>query len=460
MNDRTLATLLKIMVLGLVVTILTVSAFGIGLSVGSRLPETAAVAAARSERSPAIGPGLSPTPDGTSSPDGGEGDRLIDTALYNEVWNLLQKQFYGDLPQGKDVTYALIRGLVASLGDQHTAFLDPKSAEMFNTDIEGHFEGIGARVEPAPGGGVLITYLFPGQPADKAGLQAGDILTAVDGHDVMRISLNEAISLIRGPNGSTVILTVDREGEPVRDVPVVRARIEIPVVLSKTLGSGKVAYIALSEFSSVAPSRLADAVKKALDQKPEGLILDLRGNPGGLLDAAVHVGSDFVSQGNILIERTKDGSEQAYNREGPYLLGKTPLVVLVDGGSASASEIVAGAIQDAGTGVLMGEKTYGKGSVQLPNTLSDGSQLRVTIAHWFTPKDRAIDKVGLVPNYVVPVTKADIEAKRDPQLDQAVKYLLGDRTGLMTPTPAVTPTRMRAATPSPTATPTSNRSKP
>jgi carboxyl-terminal processing protease len=168
---------------------------------------------------------------------------------------------------------------------------------------------------------------------------------------------------------------------------------------------------------------LEEALKAALAKKPAGLILDLRGNPGGLLDAAVNIGSYFVPEGNIVIERFQDGHEEVHSRKGTYLLGDTKMAVLVDGGSASASEIVAGAIQDAGTGKLIGEKSYGKGSVQLPNALSDGSQLRVTIAHWFTPKDRGIDGVGLTPDIVVPLTDDDRQAKRDPQLDRAVEFL-------------------------------------
>jgi carboxyl-terminal processing protease len=221
------------------------------------------------------------------------------------------------------------------------------------------------------------------------------------------------------------VLTILREDQDAPlEISVTRARIEIPVVETKTLSDGQIEYISLSEFSSVAPQRLSEALKKALDRKPKGLVLDLRGNPGGLLDASVRIGSYFVPQGNILIERFKDGKEREYKREGRYLLGDTPLVVLVDAGSASASEIVAGAIQDAGTGVLMGEKTFGKGSVQLPNTLSDGSQLRVTIARWFTPKDRAIHEVGLSPDIEVVRTDDDRQAERDPQLDRAVEYLL------------------------------------
>jgi carboxyl-terminal processing protease len=375
---------------------------------------------------------------------------LIDNALVDEVWSLLQKQYYGDLPQGREITYAALSGLVASLGDPHTSFLDPKNADIFNSDIEGEFEGIGAYVAQAPGGGVLITYVFPGQPAEQAGIRVDDVVVGVDGRDVTRLPLTDAISRIRGPRDSKVVLTIEREGQAPVDVTVTRARIEIPTITTKTLGDGKIAYIALADFSTPAAGRLSDALTTALAQNPAGLILDLRGNPGGLLDSAVTIGSYFVPDGNILLERTRDGTERAYPRTGAYFLGNTPLVVLIDAGSASASEIVAGAIQDAGTGVLMGERSYGKGSVQLPNTLSDGSQLRVTIAHWFTPKDRAIDKVGLAPDYVVPVTSADAEAKRDSQLDAAVRYLLGDRTGLQTPTPGITRVPVEpAGTPAP-----------
>jgi carboxyl-terminal processing protease len=322
------------------------------------------------------------------------------------------------------VTYDAIRGIVDRLGDQYTAFVDPKAAAMFNSDLQGQFEGIGAQVELVEGGGVRLKYLFPNQPAEKAGLQAGDVIVAVDSKDITKLTLLEAIALIRGPSNTKAVLTIRRADHAPFDVTVTRARIEIPVIQTKTLADGKIEYIALSEFSSIAPRRLADALNAALAKKPTGLILDLRGNPGGLLDVAVTIGSYFVPQGNILIERMKDGTQKVYERQGRYLLGNTPLVVLVDGGSASASEIVAGAIQDASTGVLIGEKTFGKGSVQMPDTLSDGSQLRVTIAHWFTPKNRGIHGTGLEPDITVPITKEDAAAQRDSQLDRAVEYLL------------------------------------
>ena len=442
MKQNSSITFLKVFMVAVTATIIAVAAFSLGMGVGVATSKTAALPpapATQLEQAPpsaAIATPAAPrlpralTPDPTkpvtvpTAKNPSKGDKTeLDTKLFNETLKLLRDQFYGDLPQGEDLTYEALRGFVNQLGDPHTAFLDPEQAAQFNSDMQGQFEGIGARVDKAENGGVEIKYLFAEQPAEKAGVRVGDVIMAVDAKDVTQLDLNEAISLIRGPRDTKVILSIQRGDETPFDLTITRARIEIPVVETKTLADGKVAYIALSEFSSVASGRLAEAMKAALAAKPAGLILDLRGNPGGLLDAAVRIGSYFVPEGNILIERFQDGREQTYPREGKFLLGDTKLVVLVDGGSASASEIVAGAIQDAGIGKLIGEKTYGKGSVQLPNALSDGSQLRVTIARWFTPKDRAIHGVGLEPDIVVPLTDDDRQAKRDPQLDRAVEFL-------------------------------------
>jgi carboxyl-terminal processing protease len=442
MKQSRSVTVLKVFILGVTAIILVMAAFGVGVGVGVSFPKAAALPApaAELERAPSASPNeasvtpsaarptlaLTPAPaKSTAVPPAKSSSKNekseLDTKLFSEALKLLNSQFYGDVPQGEDLTYEALRGFVNQLGDPHTAFLDPEQAAQFNSDMQGQFEGIGARVDTAEKGGVEIRYLFAEQPAEKAGVRVGDVITAVDGKDVIQLDLNEGIALIRGPRDTQVVLTIQRGDEAPFDLTVTRARIEIPVVESKTLADGKVEYVALSEFSSVASGRLEEALKTALAKKPTGLVLDLRGNPGGLLDAAVRIGSYFVPDGNILIERFQDGREQLYPREGSYLLGDTKLVVLVDGGSASASEIVAGAIQDAGT--LIGEKSYGKGSVQLPNALSDGSQLRVTIAHWFTPKDRAIHGVGLEPDIVVPLTDDDRQAKRDPQLDRAVEFL-------------------------------------
>jgi carboxyl-terminal processing protease len=442
MKQSSSITLLKVFMMAVTAIMIAVAAFSLGMGVGVATSKTAALPpapATQLEQAPpseAVATPAVPRPTRALTPDPtkpamvpaaknpSKGDKTeLDTKLFNETLKLLRDQFYGDIPQGEDLTYEALRGFVNQLGDPHTAFLDPEQAAQFNSDMQGQFEGIGARVDKAENGGVEIKYLFAEQPAEKAGVRVGDVIMAVDAKDVTQLDLNEAISLIRGPRDTKVILSIQRGDETPFDLTITRARIEIPVVETKTLADGKVAYIALSEFSSVASGRLAEAMKAALAAKPAGLILDLRGNPGGLLDAAVRIGSYFVPEGNILIERFQDGREQIYPREGKFLLGDTKLVVLVDGGSASASEIVAGAIQDAGIGKLIGEKTYGKGSVQLPNALSDGSQLRVTIARWFTPKDRAIHGVGLEPDIVVPLTDDDRQAKRDPQLDRAVEFL-------------------------------------
>lgn len=441
MKSSLSATILKLIVFTLAGAILALAAFGIGVSVGAAarplpLPSQQAAACAPT---PLSDKGLAPeailptvtaapaTRKPTTSPDKNVSESPLDVALFDEAWNLLEDQFYGDLPTGEDITYAAIRGVLESLGDEHTAFLTPEQAEQENSVMQGEFEGIGAGVALAAGGGVEIKYLYDKQPAQQAGIKVGDVIIAVDGKDITSIDLTDAIALIRGPRGTKVILSIQREGQEPFDLTVTRARIEIPVTETETLADGKIAYIALAEFSSVAPNRLAEALNEAIDNKPTGIILDLRGNPGGWLDAAVTIGSYFVPDGNIVIERFKDQPEEIYRRKGRYLLNDISLVVLVDGGSASASEIVAGAIQDAGTGTLIGETTYGKGSVQLPNSLSDGSQLRVTIARWFTPKNREIHGKGLTPDIEVPITEEDIAAERDPQLDRAVEYLLSGK---------------------------------
>ena len=461
MRENTVTTIAKLFVGGMLALILLLAAFGVGVGVGAgqgRAQAAAAVPTTGVEQAgqealevvstpplPASTSSLaelalptaviaSPTPTAPriikATPTLQNKEKLpdeapLDEALLDEAWKLLKEQFYGNLPEGEDATYAAIRGIVDSLNDKHTAFLDPEQAEAFNIDVQGQFEGIGARVDLAPEGGVQIKHLFADQPAQKAGLQVDDIIVAVDDKDVTSMQLDEAVALIRGPRGTQVRLAVRRGDAAPFDVTITRASIEIPVVTTKTLGDGKIEYIALSEFSSVAPQRTQDALRAAVSREPAGIILDLRDNPGGLLDASVRIGSYFVPEGNIVIERFSDGRQQEYKRQGRYLLNDIPLVVLVNGGSASASEIVAGAIQDTKTGVLIGMKTYGKGSVQLPNSMSDGSQLRVTIARWYTPNDRGIDGTGLTPDIESPDPTAEqIQADVDPQLDRAVEYLL------------------------------------
>ncbi|MFZ1711426.1 MAG: S41 family peptidase, partial [Anaerolineae bacterium] len=369
-------------------------------------------------------PAPSATPQRAPQPAGTIAAQDKELKLFWEAMTLLQDGFYGDVPSGQNLQYAAIRGVVSSLDDRFTSFMTADEAQRFEDSLDGSFEGIGAQVDKTEDDkGARIVEVYPGFPAATAGVRRNDIITAVDGQDIGPLSLTEIISHIRGPRGTTVILTIRREGEDAPlEISVTRARIEIPVVESKML-AGNIGYVKLQEFSRPAPERLKTALKELLDQEPVGLILDLRGNPGGLLDVAVEVGSQFVAAGDILIERKKDGSEEHFSvRTGGLAIG-VPLAVLVNEGSASASEIVAGAIQDAGRGPLVGTKTFGKGSVQLPQTLSDGSMLRVTIAHWFTPKGRGIHGTGLEPDIPIELSEQDRSAGRDPQLDRAVEYL-------------------------------------
>lgn len=343
--------------------------------------------------------------------------------VFWEAWSGLKENYYGDLPTPEQMTDGAIRGMLQTLDDKFTSYIEPNMARIINEDTSGSFEGIGALVRMNEDNQIEISRPFPGQPADQAGVQAGDIVVAVDGKSITGYGLYEAIGLIRGPAGSKVTLTVGRAGaDKPFDITITRAKIEIPIVESKML-PGDIAYVSLYEFSAPATERLNAALKDLLAQHPKGLVFDLRDNPGGYLQQAIEVSDLFLSSGIIVIERSSDGNEDTLRATSKGIAQDIPLVVLVNGGSASASEIVAGALQDNGRAKLIGEQTFGKGSVQLPQTLSNGGELRVTIAHWFTPNDRAIHGQGLTPDIVVTLTADDAKAGRDPQLDRAVEYL-------------------------------------
>ncbi len=343
-----------------------------------------------------------------------------------EAWSFLNDRFYGEVPSDSERVYGAIRGMVASFGDQHTAFVDPTRAAVMSENIKGSFEGIGASVRLDKTGRLIINDPYPGRPAFQAGLRVGDIVLEVDGQSIKDFNLYEAVALIRGPAGSIVVLTVYREGssEPF-EVSVLRAKIDIEIVQSKMLANN-VGYVRLAQFSSGSSEKMAVAIEKLLDEGATSLVLDLRSNPGGLLSEAVKVSGLFLKDGTIVIEKLKGGVEKMFDaKNGQHVATEMPLVVLVNGGSASASEIVAGAIQDRERGTIMGEQTFGKGSVQLPHHLADGSELRVTIAEWLTPAGRQIHAIGITPDVEVVMTPEEFEAQLDPQLDRAVELLSG-----------------------------------
>ena len=341
--------------------------------------------------------------------------------LFWEAWEIVERDFVGDIPPEEVVARGAARGLLRALNDPATGLIGPEFARLEREDASGVYKGIGASVRPGEGGYVEIAVVFDGSPAAEAGLRPGDIVLAVDGDDVKGVSLYEVVARIRGPVGTMVGLRIRRPSAgDVFNVEVARREIEIPTA-SMTVLPGDIAHIRLTEFNSRAASQLREALQEARASGCRALILDLRGNPGGFLDQAVAVADEFLDAGAVLVERGLEEPERAHRSEDGGLATDLPLVVLVNEGSASASEIVAGAIQARGRGILVGAATYGKGSVQYSFTLSDESEIRITTALWYTPDDHLIQGDGLHPDLEVASESNDQE---DAQLQAAVDYLL------------------------------------
>ncbi|HJX37552.1 MAG TPA: S41 family peptidase [Anaerolineae bacterium] len=344
--------------------------------------------------------------------------------VFWESWRIVQDQYYGAPLDSSVLTYGAIRGALTTLGDPFTWFAEPEEAQRIKEAASGKYTGIGAVVNEDDAGNVLIVRPFQGGPADRAGLLPGDIVLEVEGTETRSLELEQAVGEIRGPAGTPVRLLVQRAGlaEPF-EVELLRAEIEIPSVEYEMLDGG-IAYLKLNEFRANAPQQVHITLEELLRQGPNSLILDLRDNPGGLLSSSIEIASEFVAEGVIALEKGSNGLDEQHLARGDGLATEIPLVVLVNDGTASASEIVAGAIRDHERGVLIGETTLGKGSVQSPVDLSDGSHLRLTIAHWFTPNGQLIQGHGLAPDIEVPLTEEDLANERDPQLDRAIAYLL------------------------------------
>jgi carboxyl-terminal processing protease len=352
-------------------------------------------------------------------------EELQSLGLYWEVWHRVEQQFYGKVPDAPLSTYGAIRGALATLNDPYTLFIEPEPAKEEKAQLEGRFGGIGAFIQRDENGRVILDPM-PDQPAEKAGIRQGDILVAVDGQPIApEMSTDEVVKRVKGEIGTKVTLTIQREGvENTLDITVERAAIETPSAQWRILEQApKIGYIQLTSFTERSNKELNRAFEELAAQGAESYILDLRGNGGGLLETAVDVASQFLRDGVILREDRKNEGERVYDvRPGGKALDQ-PLVLLVNGGTASASEIVAGALQDRKRATLIGEKTFGKGSVQLIYELSDASRLHVTVAKWFTPNKNAIDGTGLKPDIEVLVTDEDRANNRDPQLERAITFL-------------------------------------
>jgi carboxyl-terminal processing protease len=347
-------------------------------------------------------------------------------SVYWEAWHYVEEQFYGEIPGETTSTYGAIKGSLATLNDPYTIFIEPEPAAKEKAQLEGQFGGIGAYVQQDEEGRIILDPM-PDQPAGQAGLQQGDILLAVDGTPITpEMTIDEVVSMIRGEVGTEVVLTVEREGvaEPI-DIAIERAIIETPSAHWRILEQAPiVGYIQLTSFTERSNEELSQAFDELTAQGAEAYILDLRNNGGGLLEAAVDVTSQFLREGVVLREERRNEGERVYNVRGGGKALDQPLIVLINGGTASASEIVAGSLQDYERAILIGEKTFGKGSVQLIYELSDDSRLHVTVAKWFTPNDHAIDGTGLSPNIEVLFTEEDHTNGRDPQLERAISFLM------------------------------------
>lgn len=344
----------------------------------------------------------------------------LDFSSVQDTYNALRKNYAGDIDAEKLIEGAK-EGLVKAAGDPYTEYLSKDQAKEFNDSLSGSFSGIGAEIA-IKNNRLIVVAPIDGSPAKSAGLQAGDYILKINSEDTTDMSIDEAVSKIRGASGSQVkLLTVRGNNEP-KEVTITRANIEVPSVKYE-LKNGNIGYIQVSRFSDDTVAKVNEAAESLKAQGATKIILDLRNNPGGLLEAAVDLSDEFLGSGKIVEER-KDGTVLGSHsaKSGGELVG-LPTVVLINEGSASASEIVAGALKDNKAAVVVGKKSFGKGSVQELVKLGNNGLLKATIALWYTPSGKNINKEGITPDVVVDLSQDDFNNNRDPQLNKAIEIL-------------------------------------
>lgn len=373
-----------------------------------------------------VGYGLNTYVSAQSQPSDEEAEAF---GLFWEVWNIVEEQFYDRTRLDTAATYGAIRGSLQTLDDPYTVFIEPQPRALERARLDGQFGGIGAYILRDEAGQVLLDPMVD-SPAEQAGLQRDDILRAVNGTEIApEMTTDDVVLLVRGEVGTEVQLLIERAGNAdLISMTITRAVIETPSVTWQILeDEPQVGYIKISMFSNRTNRELDRAFAELEAAGAQKYLVDLRGNGGGLLDAAIDVASRFVRQNTVILNEDRRNAEaKIYRAGGGTKQLDAPLVVLVDGGTASASEIVAGALQDHNRAILIGESTYGKGSVQLVYDLSDESSLHVTVAKWFTPDNNSIDGVGLQPDMEILFTEEDHANGNDPQYQAALEYLRQD----------------------------------
>lgn len=355
----------------------------------------------------------------------------VDFSPLWKAWSTLESKY---VPSGtstaitdEERVWGLIQGLAASYEDPYTVFLPPADNEIFEDDISGEFSGVGMEIGIRNS---VLTVIAPlkGTPAERAGILAGDIILRIDGAPTDDLSIDEAVKLIRGEKGTEVVLTMAREGEgEFVEISVIRDVIEIPTINTRTTKEG-IFVIELYNFSAMSSNLFQSALREFAETGGDKLILDLRGNPGGFLESSVDMASFFLPAGEVVLQEDFGGEDnvQMHRSKGYDVFDDDlKMAILINRGSASASEILAGALHQHGVAVLIGEQSFGKGSVQELVDITDETSLKVTIARWLTPDGTSISEGGLVPDYEVERTIEDLESGNDPQLDKAIQVLLG-----------------------------------
>ena len=369
----------------------------------------------------------------------------VDLGQFWEVWNLLDEKFIAasstDVITSEEKMNGAIRGLVSTYDDPYTVFLPPVESAAFAEDISGNFSGIGMEVGIRDNVVTVIAPL-PETPAERAGLVAGDLILKIDGESTEGMQIDEAVSMIRGEKGTAVVLSVYREGDlEIKEISVTRDTISVPTVVTEVVDG--VFIIKLYSFNAISEMKFQEALRKYVESGSENLILDMRGNPGGYLQSAVTIASYFLPTGKVVVRESYGGDieEKVYRSQGRTLREFTPkkMVVLIDKGSASASEILAGALREHDVATLIGVDTFGKGSVQELIPLPDGSSVKITVARWLTPEGISISDSGLTPDIKINRTPQQRLDNVDPQQDAALRYIKGETVVSETevPTPEV-----------------------